>query len=97
MSKNKTGIVRLIKDDESHTGTSAAILLRNINPIRYKNGKTVVADREFKANFSLNCDGYRVRPKVSVSIVCELSEAQSEAANKKRLIDRAMAGSPMLK
>jgi len=90
-------IMRLFKDDDSHTGMSAAILIRNIRPKRLASGRTVIANANFTANFTLNCEGFRVKPRVKAVIECQLSEIQAKTARKKRIMDRALAGSPMLK
>lgn len=91
------GILRLVRDEDSRTGLSAAILIKNVRPHRTKNGRTVLAKANFTANFSVNCEGYKVRPRVTTLIECQLNAFQAKAARNKRQLDRAMAGSPMLK
>lgn len=91
------GILRLVRDEDSHTGMSAAILIKNVRPLRKNNGRTILAKANFTANFSVNCEGYKVRPRVTTLIECQLSPVQAKAARNKRQLDRAIAGSPMLK
>lgn len=96
MRRGNPGVLRLIPDDDSHTGMSAAILLRNVRPVKIKTG-TLIARSSFMSNFQVNCEGFRVRPKVTAIIECQLTDAQIKAARKKLILDRCMAGSPMLK
>lgn len=96
MRKGNPGVLRLVPDDESHTGMSAAILLRNVRPVRIKTG-TLIARSSFLSNFQVNCEGFRVRPKVTATIECQLTDAQVKEARKRKILERCMAGSPMLK
>lgn len=90
-------IMRLVRDEESHTGLSAAILIRNVRPHKSRNGRTVLANANFTANFSVNCDGYKVKPKVRAMIECQLNPLQLKSFKRKLTMERAFAGSPMLK
>lgn len=97
MRKGNPGLLKFIGDEDSCSGISAAILLRNVRPKRLKNGDYKVVYSEFPANFHMNCEGFRVRPKVMVSVFCQLSELQSKQAKKQRELDAALRGAPILK
>lgn len=90
------GILRLIKDKDSNTGLSAAVLIRNIRPHRRKDGQWYITHSNFTANFSLNCDGFKVRPSVAVKIVCQPTKAIIRAAKLNRQREAARSGSPIL-
>lgn len=97
MRRGNKGLIKLIADDESVTGTAAAILLRNVRPKRMANGDYKIASSEFLANFQMNCDGFRVKPKVMVSVVCHLSELQRNHIKRRKRMEAAMRNAPILK
>lgn len=93
---NRRAYLRIFKDLESHTGVSAAVLVKNVRPINRKDGLYELAEANFKANFAINCDGYKVRPNVELKIWAELSPLVVKNIRKRRKMERALAGSPML-
>jgi hypothetical protein len=97
MRRGNPGLLRVIADNDSVTGTAAAILLRNIRPKRLSNGDYRIALSEFTANFHMNCDGFKVRPKVVVSVMCNLSALQQQHIKNKKRMDAALRNSPILK
>lgn len=96
MRKGNPAWMRLIRDNKSHTGLSAAILLRNVRPKKRSGGRYSIARAEFDAGFVLNCDGFKVKPKVTVLIECHLNAMQAKAEKQRRINERALANSPML-
>lgn len=97
MAKGNKGLLRLIRDEQSKSGLAAAILLRNVRPRKSQNGTMLLAHSDFTSNFAINFDGFRVKPRVIATVQCQLSQSQAESLRKRKRLDRAMAGSPMLK
>lgn len=98
MRKGNPAVLRLFRDQESSTGMSAAILIRNVRPRRInKSGAYLLAESQFNANFHLNCDGEQVRPQARVLIFCHPNAKQSKAILRRRKDERLLARSPMLK
>ena len=91
------GLLRMVIDDKSKTGVSAAILIRNIKPKRLSNGDYRIAVSSFVSAVKVDCDGYRISPKVAVSILCAMHPAHVRATNQRKRMERALADSPMLK
>lgn len=96
LPRNKRCYVRIYKDEDSRTGISAAVLIKNVRPKKCGGGYYHIANAEFNGNFYLNCDGYKLRPKVEVKVWCDMPEMLVKAINKKKQMERALAGSPML-
>jgi hypothetical protein len=95
--KGNPGKLKLIRDDDSSTGLSAAILLRNVRPGRLNNdGGQLIAKSEFMANFSVNLGGHRVRPRVAVMVYAQLTDEQIGKTRAKERLERAMQKAPML-
>lgn len=91
------GLLRMVIDDKSTTGVSAAILIRNIKPKRLASGDYRIAVSGFVAGLKIDCDGYRINPKVAVSILCAMHPSHIRSIRNKERMERAMANSPMLK
>lgn len=96
MRRGNSALLKFFRDDDSHTGTSAAIMLRNVRPKQFKDGSVRVAHAEFFANFFMNVGGYRIRPRVKVLIDCQLTALQVALDRRKRIRERALAGAPLL-
>lgn len=97
MRKGNKGVLRLVRDNDSHTGLSAAILLRGVRAKESKNGVMVLAQSEFIANMLVNCEGFRIRPRVIATVECVLNEKQKKELTRRKALERAYAGGPMLK
>jgi hypothetical protein len=95
--KGNPGALRLVRDEESSTGLSAAILLRNIRPGRLREcGGQLIAKSEFDSAVRINVGGHRVRPKVVVMIYAQLNAKQLKQTRDKQRLERALARAPML-
>lgn len=98
MRRGNKAMLRLIKDPDSSTGMSAAILIKNVRPVKLgRAGAYRLARCDFTSGFSLNCDGIKIKPRTVIEITCVPTKAQSDAAARVRRIERAFAGAPMLK
>lgn len=95
--KGNPGKLKLIRDDESKTGLSAAILLQNVNPLKVRpDGGQQIAKSEFNANFPVTVEGFQCRPKVVVMIYAQLNEQQLKTLRDRKRLERAIAKAPML-
>lgn len=56
-----------------------------------------LAEANFLAGFSINCEGFKVRPKVTVLVECQLNPIQAKWVQQRRRTERALAMSPELK
>lgn len=96
-SKGNPGHLKLIRDDDSETGLSAAILLKNVRPLKVRpDGGQQIAKSEFTANFNVTVNGMRCRPKVVVMIYAQLNEQQLKTLRDKESQERAIARAPMI-
>ena len=93
---SRRAYLRIFKDPDSSTGISVAVLVKNVRPKITKVGRHEITEANFKANFAINCDGYKVKPNVELKVWAQLRPEIVKAINKKKKLERAMAGSPML-
>lgn len=93
---NKRAYLRIFRDPDSSTGVSAAVLVKNVRPRRSKIGYFEIADATFKANFPINCEGYKIKPDVQLKICAQIPPYLIKEVIKKRKRERALACSPML-
>lgn len=95
--KGNPGKLKLIRDDESKTGLSAAILLQNVQPLKVRSdGGQQIAKSEFTASFPVTVEGFRVRPRVVVMIYAQLNEQQLKTVRDLKSQERAIARAPMI-
>lgn len=94
--KSDRGYLRIYKDKDSETGFSAAVLIQNLRPKKTRSGYYHIAKTEFNANFVMNCEGFKLRPKVEVRVWCDMPKHMVDDLNKRKRMERALAGSPML-
>lgn len=92
----KKNHMRIVRDPQSSTGYSAAILIKNVSPRRFSDGSYIFAERNFKSDTWMDLGGYRKRPSVHVKIFADVPKYFTESQRKKKIRDRALAGSPML-
>ena len=93
---NRRAYLRLFRDQDSSTGASAEVLIKNVRPRSVKIGRHEIAEAKFRANFVINVEGYKVKPEVEVKIWAQLPPETVKQIYRKRKRERALNGSPML-
>jgi hypothetical protein len=76
---------------------SASILIRHLRPRGpNRDGDYLIAGSEFDGGPFLNCDGYQVRPRVKVSIVCQPTDLQKKSIKQRKRRNIMLENSPIL-